>query len=525
MFTGSLAMLHRALRLDARLVRTHAFRFTFAGVIYLCLLYAQITILSFGAPGLRFFELLALLNLGLITLAGISFFATAISEEKEEETLSLLKMAGINPLGILLGKSTSRLVAALLLLLVQFPFTLLAITLGGVTLRQVIAAYCSLAAYLVLLANVGLLASVVCRRGGIASATTTLVLVVYFLIGPALAAAHGGLLASGAVAAGGSLDRFLSALADVGNAMSVYERITEIMRTGVSGNVVGVQVVGNIALAAVAFGVAWAGFDFFTRDWRLSDRRSFRAAPTALGRKGAVRRHRPGHNALAWKEFHFNTGGWRIFVGKFVLYGAIVLAILYVGGRYLAAPMPELGQSAAGTMALVLVVESAIYASRIFHDEWRDHTLPLLLMLPVRTPRIVFSKIVGCVPALAPTLVWLIGACMLWPEGRSEALLALVLPSRWFAILVVLLLLTLTAFFSLVVKWGALPLAIGVMLLGSTFGGCCFSPVMAILSSISGAGGTQSWEGAFLCVDIVVAMLIAGLQFDIHRRLEIVGAQ
>ena len=41
MFTGTLAMLHRALRLDARLLRTHLFRLGFALLVYAALGYAQ----------------------------------------------------------------------------------------------------------------------------------------------------------------------------------------------------------------------------------------------------------------------------------------------------------------------------------------------------------------------------------------------------------------------------------------------------------------------------------------------------
>ena len=81
------------------------------------------------------------------------FFATAITEEKEEGTLGLLKMAGISRVSILLGKSTSRLITAILLFLVQLPFTLLAITLGGVTLGQIFAAYWALLAYMLLVAH------------------------------------------------------------------------------------------------------------------------------------------------------------------------------------------------------------------------------------------------------------------------------------------------------------------------------------------------------------------------------------
>ena len=125
-----------------------------------------------------------LLNVALIVLAGISFFATAITEEKEEETLGLLKMAGLNPLGLLLGKSTSRLINTLLLLGVQFPFTLLAVTLGGATVTQIVAGYAALAAFLILTANVGLLASVVFRRGGTASWAVLLFYLIYFVAQP-----------------------------------------------------------------------------------------------------------------------------------------------------------------------------------------------------------------------------------------------------------------------------------------------------------------------------------------------------
>ena len=201
MFSGTLAMLHRAIRLDARLTRTHLFRLSFALLVYGALIYLQIISASLlGAPGLKLFATMTWLNLVLISLAGVSFFATAITEEKELDTLGLLKMAGIDPLGILLGKSTSRLLGTILLLLVQLPFTLLAITLGGVTLGQVLAAYCSLTAYMVLLANVGLLCSVMFRRGGTASGVTVLFLVAYFAAPVGIRGLEVGLVNSGLIA-------------------------------------------------------------------------------------------------------------------------------------------------------------------------------------------------------------------------------------------------------------------------------------------------------------------------------------
>lgn len=524
MFTGSLAMLHRALRLDARLLRTHLFRLSFAVLIYISLISAHATSLSFGAPGLKLFETMSFLNLALITLAGVSFFATAISEEKEEETLGLLKMAGINPLGLLLGKSTSRLVGALLLLAVQFPFILLAITLGGVTLKQVLAAYLALAAYMILLANLGLLCSVACRRGGNASAVTVLLLIFYFLAGPAARAVRLGLVTGGVVAPGGAIDGMLVWLGTAGSAASVYERLQAIMQTGFDDSVVGFQVVFSILLASAAFLTAWGTFNYFTRDWRLVERRAWQQRGAGAGPGGRFRRRRPRRDALMWKEFQFVTGGWPALLTKSVLYAAIVMGIIFIGDRYYRASPDEIGQVAVSVMILLLVAEACMYSSRIFHDEWRDHTLPLLMMLPIRTPHIVLSKVLGCLPALIPGIVCLTVACVYWPAGPEHLLRVFYRPSYWFGALIAVLLLTLTAFFSLVVRWGALPLAVGVMLLGATFGGCCFSPIFGILQSVTGTGG-DGIEGAFLCVDTVVLLLIAGLQFDIHRRLEIVGSQ
>src|SRR5262245_15541591 len=206
MFTGTLAMLHRALRLDARLWRTHLFRLGFALLVCLSLVYAQVLTATtlVGAPGLTLFRTMTWLNLVLISLAGISFFATAITEEKEEDTLGLLKMAGVDPLGILLGKSTSRLLGTILLLLVQFPFTLLAITLGGVRLTQVAGAYCLLTAYMILLGNVCLLCSVVFRRVGLASTVTGVVIVIFLLAAGAIRFIIVGLTTGGVASPKGS---------------------------------------------------------------------------------------------------------------------------------------------------------------------------------------------------------------------------------------------------------------------------------------------------------------------------------
>jgi ABC-type transport system involved in multi-copper enzyme maturation permease subunit len=521
MFAGTLAMLHRALRLDARLLRTHIFRVSFAGLMYLSLIYAWASSSLVGAPGLRLFETMTYLNLVLISLAGISFFATAITEEKEEDTLGLLMLAGINPLGILLGKSTSRLLGTLLLLLVQLPFTLLAITLGGVTLDQVLAAYCSLMAYMVLLANVGLFCSVVYRRGGTASLSTLLILIGYFGASQVIEGIQFGLNHGGLIFSRDEVDRFLDGAADWCRDASVFYRVRTIMQTGFAESPLGFQVGFSLAGALAFFTVTWIGFHRFTRNSKSDSGRRVELLSRFVG-LGRGRRSRPGNRPVAWKEFHFVAGGLPIQLAKFVFYGVVTAMIFWAADRYYGYPLSSAGQYVAWTMLGLIIVESSMYASVMFHDEWRDRTLPLLTMLPIKPSSILSSKMVGCVPALIPALFWLLVGCAIWPDGPEEIAKCLTLPSRWFFGLVLALFLTLTIFFSMVVRWGALPLALAVMAGGAFVSSCCGAPIFGLLSATREMG---SAEVGFFLVDAVIATLIFGLQFDVRRRLEIASAQ
>jgi len=522
MFAGTLAMLHRALRLDARLLRTHLFRVSFALLMYLSLLYAWASSSLVGAPGLRLFETMTYLNLVLISLAGISFFATAITEEKEEDTLGLLMLAGINPVGILLGKSTSRLLGTILLLLVQLPFTLLAITLGGVTIEQVLAAYCSLMAYMVLLANVGMLCSVAYRRGGTASAAVLLFLIVYFTAPLVIRGIQFGLINGAVIAPRGDVDRFFTDAAEWCVNISVFYRLQTIMRTGFAESPLDNQVQVSLAGALAFFAVAWIGFHHFTRDSKISTgpRVEFLARFIGLGRK---RRPRPGPRPVAWKEYHFVAGGLPVQITKFVTYGLVTGLVFWAADRYYNYPLAYGGQYVVWAMLGLIVFESSMYASVMFHDEWRDRTLPVLAMLPVRPSTILTSKMLGCAPALIPALFWLLVGCAIWPDGLHELVSCLTLPSRWFYAIVFLLFLTLTIFFSMVVRWGALPLALAVMAGGAFVSSCCGWPILGIMSSVSRETG--STEMGFLLVDGVIATLIFGLQYDVRRRLEIASSQ
>ena len=131
------ALVRRSLQTDARQARGHLARLALGVIVLFTLYMTQIESAFRSAPGLELFRFVSVYNFLFVTTLGTAFFATAITEEKEERTLSLLKMADVGATSIIMGKWSPRLIGAFLLLSIQIPFTILAITLGGVMWQQV----------------------------------------------------------------------------------------------------------------------------------------------------------------------------------------------------------------------------------------------------------------------------------------------------------------------------------------------------------------------------------------------------
>ena len=168
---GVLALFIRSLRENIRGASFAWMRAGMATVVLLTLFWFK-GMDQLGAGGVAFFQPFAVYNAAMIAIAAMSYFASAITEEKEEQTLGLLRMTDLSVLAILFGKSTSRILSGLMLLAVQFPFALLAITLGGMTWEQIAITYALLCAFLIFTANLGLLASVLVPTGGKAGVLT-----------------------------------------------------------------------------------------------------------------------------------------------------------------------------------------------------------------------------------------------------------------------------------------------------------------------------------------------------------------
>jgi ABC-type transport system involved in multi-copper enzyme maturation permease subunit len=514
---GLLTLFNRSVRLDARGVKGHAFRIAFALFIYFALLNAYLTSLSFGAPGLRFFSAICYINLFFIALAGMSFFATAVTEEKEEGTLGLLKMANMSRGAILLGKSTSRLLSSVLLLVIQFPFLLLAITLGGVLYGQVAAAAVTLISFLAFAANVALLFSVICKRSGSAVAFTVIALLGRFLLPPLLAAK----LAT-ATGLPSYLD-WLPGFARWFEKTSPWQRLDAIMTTGFSEPLFSPQVVFDLVASVACFALAWLLFDKFTENERAGDP----SRGLVFRRTGRLRWFSAGrvwNSPLVWKDFHFLAGGWSMLLLKTVAYALIAVAIgayiFFDAGGY-GGPLvlvQRTGFAVFWAMLIAAAIELAVTASRLFHDEWKWKTLDALLLLPRPISRLAWAKATGALFGLVPALVFLLAGVLVSGDA-AEVFGEAVKPIGWAVLLGYVVFLHVTALMSLFVKWGSLPLAFLVCAVASY----ALTPVLVL--AVAFAAAFDSEQAAAVPICGLFLGLIAVLQLLIAKRLEVLGGR
>lgn len=527
-----LALFTRSLREDTRSRTTYWARGGLTTFVLLILL--VVTAISqrgagmgAGAPGLMFFSSIISLQVACITLLGLSFFASAITEEKEEETLGLLRMTNLNPLSILLGKSTSRLCSALLLLVALLPFTLLAITLGGVSIAQILAAYCTLGAYTFLLCNVALLWSVIAPNTARAVLFTIASLVVFFTANPLLKALQNALVKFGVLTGGSAADVRMDGIISAAFDATPIARIIEIFNTGFSDTPAGWQVWTNLALGLACFFIAWLVFA------RLADRAAESASAASPRRRffgiRFRRPPRPWKNALAWKDFHFLSGGRPGFVLRLLGYGGVAAWLLISGAS----------ASRGGLLIITNLadfafpVELALVASRIFRTELSGLTWSSLALLPLSLRQIARRKLLGGLLATVPSAVLMVLATGLqilrqsaqFPDelGLRNAMLVSTV-SSWVTTAFTMFLI---AFLSLLMKRGAL--ALGVVITYALMFAIHILSMLLLFSGSYFSSSTSNMALSMMAGPIVTGILSLIAIFVLYRtilkRLEIAAAE
>ncbi|WP_397571036.1 ABC transporter permease [Schlesneria sp. T3-172] len=461
MLDGTFALLERSLRIDSRAWSSHLARLGLLLAIYVSLSYTRLTSFLIGAPGLHFFSGIAYLDVFFMTLLGISFFATSITEEKEEDTLGLMLMAGISPLGILAGKSGGRLWQSMLLIAAQYPFVLLAVTMGGVMQSQVWSVTVALVAYLIFLAGFGLLCSTLAPNSKSASTWMVIGLLAYFFI-PMLAGYWSFVHANWQMSQGGSTSTTVGwQLVEAISRVSVFTQMSQILTTGFGETALSIQVISNVLMGIFCSALAWLCFGIATR-----------SPSSEVTSRGFVSRYRsyspfsagrPWTHPFRWKDFHFVAGGGPAVCFRLFYYGILGLLLFAFDGD------SNWFYFFLFLLWVSVVVDAARVISRSLQEEVRGQTLSALMLLPHSINKVVYSKLEGALLNWLPAPVLGIVTLALCPnfnadldsvlrEERVDVILLGMVVLALFSVMVC----HLAALISLYARWGAVPLAIGL---------------------------------------------------------------
>lgn len=477
----SLALFTRALRLESRSFFTYAIRFSLAATVFVVLWTNYLSAARMGAPGLNFFQSVLYINLVFISLIGISYFSSAITEEKEEMTLGLLTMANLSSFSILLGKSTSRLIGVLLLLSTQLPFAMLAVTLGGISAKQIVAAYISLLAYVIFINCLGLLASVICKKSSSAARLTVIFLIMFFAVPLILRY----FIAIALAAAGQDVTHYLFlAIQKACNFLLLANPFTRAQAVLVGGidSIFHNQVWACLALALPLFLMSQLLFGVFANQKADTNPGPARGL---MGRSGTRFRFfsppRAWSMTLIWKDYYFMHGGLNAAVIKIALILFVVTAgaVAVWQGTNILSPFSggqlkarDIATGAGTTLLIVMVIaiicECVLSASRLYSEEVKWKTISSIIALPCSLRKLTVFKVLGHMIALWPYLVLMIlGAILIgdaFVEGTIEAIEGvlnepIILVGMIVGLLTFLFYLHLIVYLSLIFKKGAIAVA------------------------------------------------------------------
>jgi hypothetical protein len=243
--------------------------------------------------------------------------------------------------------------------------------------------------------------------------------------------------------------------------------------------------------------------------------------------------------ALAWKDFHFLTGGARGMLVRMVMYAALVAA-LFLWLQSIA--RVSFGKQGTGNLfrwtgVIIFTAELGVLASQIFGRERKRQTLGGLYTLPMSPWQLIRQKVGGCLPALLPSLViWWIGLAILrawqtelegmgrayrpWNSpGADERTMEIVM--NYFTVAEYALFAVLVAYQSLRMRRGALIVGFCIMLFGNIL-------LVSIVEFFTGGlrgpnyAAQAGWYG---CATVVLFVFTIRLAYAIPKHLTACAAE
>ena len=399
MFAQTLAFLTRSIRQESRLLTHHAVRGAMVLLALVAFFWQVAVTPKLGASGLILVNKISEYCYYCLTLLGIMYFSLAITEEKEEETLPLLRMTGVRNFTLLIGKSIPRLAIVLLLILVAAPFLLLSISLGGVVPEQILAIVLGMMCYAFCLSQLGLFCSTITRNSQRAvSLTFVLWLVLEF----------------------GSWLLTMSAAACKEWGFPVVQNGCEYLAEhwwpstmwSASGEYLSFVRGDRILHSQMGFHLC-VGVAFFLCSWLLFEKMNQASlAQGASASENITRGIKTRTNgllslrcwdaALVWKSWQFQVGGWLwmliCVIGIPVFSVGIVVVISVLMDQSLD---PE---ACCTTLIIVGVFSFLIMVARLFgrvlNQEIHQQTLASLCMLPKKRWTVISELYLGLLPGV-----------------------------------------------------------------------------------------------------------------------------
>ena len=448
---GTWALTIRSLRQDNRLLRYHLLRFAVAGLLAFMVLVMWESGLRGESPGRDMLYALAFANLFAVTIVGGLLFAPTITEEKEEQTLGLLRMTRIGPSALLLGKSIPKLVLISLILIIQLPLVFLTRTLGGVDWPLIANVYLLIFCQLIGVVSISMVSSVVMRTSAGAVVLTGALTFLWVILAMILDDIQRS------TASLSPLEALLLPVMQLLIPLSPITQMNIILQTGANVGGTLQTCLASLFFASVCYLFGTWTFSYWNteesthteleilrekadRIWhRLTGRFSRRSAPPAQTAEaqeplspattpvvttteehietGRTRRsHACWQHAIAWKDYFLLGGGrtgWRtrcVIAAIFVVYALSSLTSdlghSLILGTFTYTSSPNLAQ-----MCGVSIMSASMYAFgldlvyltvNLFARDLKQQTWESLLLLPQSLGSICRQKIWGAAIHLIP---------------------------------------------------------------------------------------------------------------------------
>ena len=358
---------------------------------FVALLLVEYSTARIGAPGLELYRRIAYLNLVMISIAGAGCFSVCVASERDAGTLDLLRLAGLGPLGFLVGRWLPLVVTTALLLLLQVPCTSFAVTLGGVLPDRIRATTVATLVHLLLVASVGLLISVFSKTSQRAVLTALAVFGLWFA-GPDIFEAAALQMWPASAARMETLFEQVRLYSAFGS----LERIDRTAWTGLS--FWGVEQTWQLFAAIVALVISGCFFERPSLIEPVAQR-----TPTIRSDERGPHRWMAGAAALFDKDFRLVGGGFGWVALRLFAYPVVGIAYVRTVGAF----NDWMTWALIHETALRMIGwDTAITLSQLFQREVREQTWGGLLLLPISRRRLCYSKLAGALAALSPGWAW-----------------------------------------------------------------------------------------------------------------------